>query len=324
MYVFFIVIFLFLFLSFNSSLFVYAEEPIKYRHPVKEDEQTLFSYLIKANPDNDAIIHEVFPEGVFDAIIEDVIFLLPLDLVKAIAGDSASFSRLISKSKFYHKNDYWLRMIYGQFDKESLDLKLSLLLKVVETYSNADIAKLNKDERRYITNLLIDAYAESIKYLVEFVNSTPKDPTGDLMSFRMSQFMKERNSNYVIRYSGYTDISIPDLLDKLVLLRESKVYNDLFYVATVTAIADIWSTVWKNAGNDKYMVPPQVFLVKSADLNMKAILDLSAKIKDYKEWDLVARRDHHVRRTEFVADLVEKRIDDYVSASSAESVGRGQ
>lgn len=315
-----LIIIICLIIAFSSNCFsedhLSEVTRIKHRYPRIVETSSMYSYLIKKSPDSGVIIHETFPEDVCEAIIEDVIFLLPLDLVQSIAGTNEKYKRLLYNSRFAHKYDYWLGIAYNKYSRDYFDGSLRKVYEEVERYSAKTSAKLSIDEHNNADEELIDSFAKTIKSIVEFINAAPIDPSGEFMSYRMSQFMQVKNTNYMLRYNGDANVPVPKIIEKYENLRHSKTYDDLFYAGVVTTTAELWTSIWKSAGYEQVKVPKQVFMIQSVDLKQLGVkpaqvdLDFS-KIKDYTELSIVLNRDHLMHKTGYISELIEKRIDDF-------------
>lgn len=250
--------------------------------------------IIKLDQDTGAIIHEKFPVDIFDRFADDILFLLPPEMVDVIAP---RYDGLISQSRFVLRHDYWKLLIQpGYFSEKNIDNRCNRVVTAI---------KANDSER------MISELAGMVQSLFEVANLDQRDKTGKSMEKRLNGFIKQENSEYVIEYRGYGEHARSDILSQIYSInRHNK--ESIRYKQLVTKTAELWTSLWKTANANGTTTPPrQQFLVKSLSLSMKPTLDLEARIKDYDEWQIVMNRDA-LRPGEWRSQLVEKRIDDYV------------
>lgn len=250
--------------------------------------------IIKLDQDTGAIIHEKFPVDIFDRFADDILFLLPAEMVDVI---SPRYDDFTAKSRFVLRHDYWKLMIQPDYFSEK---------NLTNRCARAVTAIKAKDHDRMVSEL-----ADMVQSLFEVANLDQRDKTGKSMEKRLQKFIKQENSEYVIEFYGYKEQKRSDIVSQIYTINKySK--DSIRYKQLVTKTAELWTSIWEAAnGNKTNTTPRQQFLVKSLSLSMKPTLDLEARIKDYDEWQIVMNR-NALRPGEWRSQLVEKRIDDYV------------
>jgi hypothetical protein len=305
----------------EANLKLDTKKYLRYPQAVKKTNN--FVFVLKRSPETGLIVHEKMELDFFEGFAEDVLYLLPLQMVDVIAGDINKYNYFISRSRFNIKYNYWEGIAYNLYSESRFESRFHNIFKSLVDYKKS--TELNNEIRgnSLAVNLLAEDFSETIKYLVEYINSYVTDGTGETMEYRLNQFIKSRPRNYLVMYNGYNGATVPDVINKINKLKCSKVYNEQMYTDLVGLTADLWCALWKSAGYDDFVSVKQSFFVKSVPLDLKAQLDLSSKIKDFTELSILLNRD--VRFPDaYKIKLIEKRIDDYVVESMNLDLARSE
>jgi len=183
--------------------------------------------------------------SVMENFIEDVVALLPSDLVSILGAHKKTF---LEYGAFRVRYDYWQRRVPEKAD----------FIKDCQT----SISRLRNPRDSY-NDSLTHLMGYSIRTIVEIALSGVNrfDPLKDDLQRTMMTFVMTGNDReYAVSYPGYTVQSLDSAVERLYELRT--VSKENMYPQLVTATADLWVTIWRESGR-KVKSLPYAFVRKS-------------------------------------------------------------
>lgn len=201
------------------------------------------AYALKEKTVDGMIVHDSSNSKLINNFVEDVMTLLPPEMVKALEPRLALLSK---EANFSIRDDYWRRKVIGLNDfKERLE---SISIK-----DNSELAS---------------QLGGSVKHIFE-IALRPND--SDVMGDKLKQNLKEalvrwKNEKHLVSYDGYTGQSLDTILGALYGLNT---YNTTsLYPELVITTANLWSAIWQRGGGETQLVTKS-FIRKPADINLR-------------------------------------------------------
>lgn len=189
------------------------------------------------------IVHDSGSLKITDIFVEDVLSLLPPDMLQALEPHQAT---LIKDARFSIRDDYWRQGVIGMADfKSRLD---SISIK-------------NSNE-------LASQLGKSVEHIFEIAMRPKGD---DLMSEGLKRNLKDalskwRSEKYVVNYAGFKGQSVEAILASLYEMKKNRKAN--LYPDLVTTTADLWSAIWQRGGGKTQLVT-KTFVRKPTDFRKR-------------------------------------------------------
>ena len=182
-------------------------------------------------------VHETAEDSPLVYFVDDVISLLPTDLVTALENNWKAF---VENAFFMVKNSYWRRRIPF---KEEVTAEYRLIIQ-----------RLTSSE---------DDYNHNIGYLLggtirPILEIALRPNHADVMNIRLEENLRQfvRNSTIqevVVHYPGYSPQTLETAVERLYSL--SSVHGDAQYQQLVMVTADLWLTIWRESGREIKQIP---------------------------------------------------------------------
>jgi hypothetical protein len=188
-----------------------------------------FSFALEEKVVDGMIIHESGSLKFTDNFVDDVLSLLPPDMLQALEPHQATLSR---EARFNVRDDYWRRGVVGMDDFKS---------------SLGSISIKNSNE-------LASQLGRSVEHIFEIAMRPKGD---DMMNEGLKRNLKNvlskwRNEKYVVNYDGYKGQSVDAILASLYEMKKTSKIN--LYPDLVTTTADLWSAIWQRGGGKTQLV----------------------------------------------------------------------
>lgn len=201
------------------------------------------SFALEEKTVNGTIVHDsTNPKFVFN-FVEDVVSLLPTDMVQMLEPYQEALKR---EANFVIRDDYWRRKVIGKDDFRTR----------LEAISTGD------------GNELASQLGGTVKNIFEIAL---RPNSSDIMGDGLKKNMREaptrwKNGKYLVNYEGYKGQSIDSILGNLYdynMRDKTNLYPDL-----VRTTADLWSAIWQRNGGKMQLVV-KTFVRKPADINFR-------------------------------------------------------
>lgn len=202
-----------------------------------------FSYALEEKIENGVIIHDSSNVKLVISFVEDVVSLLPLEMVKTL---EPHLDILTKEANFTVRDDFWRRKVIPLNDFKGR----------LESIPIKDGA------------VLASRLGEYVKPIFEIALR----PNGsDVMGEGLKKNLKEaltgwKNGKHVINYTGYKDQSLEVVLGTLYGF--AKYNKSTLYPELVITTANLWSAVWRNGGGETLMIAKSI-IRKPAELNFR-------------------------------------------------------
>lgn len=282
---------------------------------------------------NGSLVHESESVNIYERFIEDICFLLPSSLTEIILKDKTikeptKFDRkaetlhvqpnyeYVIKNSSLSGEEYWKRLGNG-WDKGALSKEA--FSDYVLTLSK----RLRQPEYRNRDEYIIYEFARTVRNIIEVgLRSSEKYDVLNLYLHEATRnYAQFTPDDYIVSYR-YNDVDmttkidflyeINSLNDNMCALKGADIINNYIYTELVKVTADIWTQVWSDNQKPETVVFRKVTLRKLKDA--KPTFNMSNKLQDYEEMMLYLRRDRR-RPGNWKADVIEKRVDDYIYES---------
>ncbi len=202
-----------------------------------------YSFALEEKKVDGIIVHDTGSLKLTDNFVEDVLSLLPPDMLQAL---EPHLTTLLAEARFNVRDDYWRQGVIGidEFKRrlDSISIKNS--------------------------NDLASQLGNSVKYIFEVAMRSNGD---DLMHDGLKRNLKDalskwRNEKFTVNYPGYKGQSVDAILVSLYEMKKhskARLYPDL-----VTTTADLWSAIWQRGGGKTQQVS-KAFVRKPTDFNFR-------------------------------------------------------
>lgn len=201
------------------------------------------SFAIEDNKDAGMIIHDSSNPKLVNNFVEDVVTLLPAEMVKTLEPYLDTLSR---EANFPVRDDYWRRKVISQDD----------FRRRLESIPIKDGAAL------------AGQLGETVKPIFEIaLRPNGSDVMGDGLKKNLKEALTGwKNGKYVINYTGYKDQSLDAILATLYGYAQYK--KSSLYPELVMTTADLWTAIWKKGGVETQS-PAKTIIRKPADMNFR-------------------------------------------------------
>lgn len=192
---------------------------------------------------NGMIVHESTNPKLIANFIEDVVSLLPLEMVQTLEPHLETLNKAASVNV---RDDYWRRNV--------IDLKnFKGRLESISIEEGAELAS---------------QLGGSVNHIFEIaLRPNNSDVTGDGLKKNLKEALTSwKNGNHVVSYNGYKGQSLDALLDNLYDLKKSN--KKTLYPELVKTTADLWSAIWQRGGGKTELVHKS-FVRIPAELNFR-------------------------------------------------------
>jgi hypothetical protein len=202
-----------------------------------------FSFALEEKIENGVIIHDSSNVKLVNSFVEDVVTLLPPEMVKTL---EPHLDILTKEANFTVRDDYWRRKV----------ITLNNFKGRLELIPIKDGA------------VLASQLGEYVKPIFEIALR----PNGsDVMGEGLKKNLKEaltgwKNGKHVINYTGYKDQPLEVVLGTLYGF--AKYNKSTLYPELVITTANLWSAIWKNGGGETQMVAKSI-IRKPAEFNFR-------------------------------------------------------
>ncbi|MBT0663087.1 hypothetical protein KI809_02135 [Geobacter pelophilus] len=192
---------------------------------------------------NGVIVHENSNPKLITNFIEDVVSLLPPEMVQALEPHLETLNKAADVNV---RDDYWRRKVIGLKDFKGR----------LEAISIKDGPELASQLGGSVNNIFEIA-----------LRPNNSDVTGDGLKKNLKEALTSwKNGNHVVSYNGYKGQSLDALLDNLYDLKKSS--KKTLYPELVKTTADLWSAIWQRGGG-KTEVVTKSFVRIPAELNFR-------------------------------------------------------
>lgn len=187
------------------------------------------SFALEEKSVNGMIIHDSSNLKLIYNFVEDVVSLLPPEMVQAL---EPNLEMMLKEADFKIRNDYWKQKVISRNEfKEQLE-SISI-----------------KDDTELASQL-----GNSVRHIFEIAL---RPNNNDVMGEGLNKNLKEipnrwKNEKITIHYSGYQGQSIDTILGTLYEMKKrnkTSLYPDL-----VILTADLWSAIWQKGGGKTRLV----------------------------------------------------------------------
>lgn len=204
---------------------------------------TTFSFAFEDKKDAGTIIHDSSNPKLVNNFIEDVMSLLPAEMVKTLEPYLDTLSK---EANFPIRDDYWRRKVISQNDFRGR----------LETIKIRDGA------------VLAGQLGENVKPIFEIaLRPNGSDVMGDGLKKNLKEALTGwKNGKHVINYTGYKDQSLDEILATLYGYAQYK--KTSLYPELVITTADLWTAIWKRGGGETQSVAKTI-VRKPADMNFR-------------------------------------------------------
>jgi hypothetical protein len=201
------------------------------------------SFAFEDKKESGVIIHDSSNTKLVNNFIEDVVSLLPGEMVKTLEPYLDTLAR---EANFPVRDDYWRRKVISQDEFK----------RRLESITIKDGAAL------------AGQLGETVKPIFEVALR----PNGsDMMGDGLKKNLKEaltgwKNGKHVINYTGYKDQYLDAIL--AILYGYAQYKKTTLYPELVMTTADLWTAVWKRGGGVTQPMAKTI-VRKPADLNFR-------------------------------------------------------
>jgi len=202
-----------------------------------------YSFALEEKTADGTIVHGSSNLKLVDNFVEDVVSLLPLEMIQAL---EPHLETMLKEADFKVREDYWKRKEISQNEfKERLEL--------ITIWDSSKLAS---------------QLGSSVKHIFEIAL---RPNGGDVMGEGLKKNLREvpnrwRNEKYVVNYPGYKGQSIDAILVSLYEMKKHSKNN--LYPNLVITTADLWSAVWQKGGGKSQTVT-KTFVRKPADFDFR-------------------------------------------------------
>lgn len=252
---------------------------------------------IKLKYHNGLIYHDSANTSIINNFVEDVLFLLPKDMGKAL---TVEYDSLLKASKFNVPNNYFMRQ------PKSREKLLADFQKIMNHY-----------EKSRNNKMLAASLGKTVFDITENYMASRNDPLNDKLRKNLYDFLTTGIT--LDHYISYKYDRNSDLGSTVNKLYRSRVYKqELSYSELVTLTAELWTHVWRVIDkspkiHNQYFVriPMQIESQMNHVLNVSDLTQSEAK--DAKEAWIVLNSDGEF---DMEQRLIKKRLEDHFEATS--------
>ncbi|MDD2733661.1 MAG: hypothetical protein PHF56_06940 [Desulfuromonadaceae bacterium] len=192
---------------------------------------------------NGMIVHESSNPKLITNFIEDVVSLLPPEMVQALEPHLETLNKAAVVNV---RDDYWRRKVIDLKDFKGR----------LESISIKEGAELASQLGGSVNNIFEIA-----------LRPNNSDMTGDGLKINLKEALTSwKNGKHIVSYNGYKGQSLDALIDNLYDLKKSN--KKTLYPELVKTTADLWSAIWQRGGGKTELVTKS-FVRKPAELNFR-------------------------------------------------------
>lgn len=202
-----------------------------------------YSFALDEKTVNGTIIHDSSNAKLITNFVEDVVSLLPPDMVQALEPHLKTLNR---EANFAVRDDYWRRKVISKDDFKSR----------LEEISTKD------------GNVLASQLGDNVKHIFEIaLRPNGADVMGDGLRKNLREVPNSwKNGKFTVVYEGCGGRSLDAILETL--YGYNKLEKTSLYPELVKTTAELWSVIWQNGGG-KMQVVTKTFVRKPADINSR-------------------------------------------------------
>jgi hypothetical protein len=204
---------------------------------------TTVSFAFEDKKESGVIIHDSSNLKLVNNFVEDVVSLLPPEMVKTL---DPYLDILAKEANFVVRDDYWRRKVISQDDFK----------RRLESITIKDGA------------VLAGQLGENVKPIFEIaLRPNGSDVMGDGLKKNLKEALTGwKNGKHVINYTGYNDQTLDAIL--VTLYGYAKYKKTSLYPELVMTTADLWTAIWKRGGGETQLVAKSI-IRKPADINFR-------------------------------------------------------
>lgn len=204
-----------------------------------------FAFALEEKIENGVIIHDTSNSKLVNNFVEDVVCLLPPEMVKTL---EPHLDILKKEANFTVRDDYWRRKV----------IPLNEFKGRLESIPIKDGA------------VLASQLGENVKPIFEIaLRPNGSDVLGDGLKKNLIEALSGwKSGKHVINYTGYTDQPLEAVLGTLYGF--AKYNKSTLYPELVITTANLWSAIWKNSGSEATVVTKSI-IRKPADINFRKV-----------------------------------------------------
>ncbi len=201
------------------------------------------SFAFEDKKESGVIIHDSSNQKLVNNFVEDVVSLLPPEMVKTL---DPYLDILAKEANFVVRDDYWRRKVISQDD-----FKIRL-----ESITIKDGA------------VLAGQLGENVRPILEIaLRPNGSDVMGDGLKKNLKEALTGwKNGKHLINYTGYKDQTLDAILSTL--YGYAKYKKTSLYPELVMTTADLWTAIWKRGGGETQLVAKSI-IRKPADINFR-------------------------------------------------------
>lgn len=202
-----------------------------------------YSFALEEKTLNGTITHDSSNAKLITNFVEDVVSLLPPDMVQTLEPYLETLNR---EANFAVRDDYWRRKVIGKDDFKSR----------LESISTKD------------GNALASQLGGNVKHIFEIaLRPNGADVMGDGLKKNLRELPNSwKNGKFTVVYEGFSGRSLDAILDTL--YEYNKHEKTSLYPELVKTTAEMWSAIWQKNGGKMQLVV-KTFVRKPADMNFR-------------------------------------------------------